>query len=196
MLCATPTRATSGSAGPTLYFSVRISCTRHINTLAAGIRVLPRAHCDGARVQDPAPSLNNHLTGVADRSRIPHSHLPASATAWPRSLKPAKLCLSLVEGRAAYAGPAANIPSPHRPNPDNSPRSFWCRFQAFVLLGMVVRAWLLLAGGDAGFRVRIAWLGVAVTGSIGATPPRASDDQARQAFKHEPQNGLVRTGAG
>ena len=85
-----------------------------LSRLASGSSVAPIA--TGSRVQDPSPSLNNHLTGVADRSRIPHSRLPASATAWPRSLKPAKLCLSLVEGRAAYAGPAANIPSPHRPN--------------------------------------------------------------------------------
>lgn len=41
----------------------------------------------------------------------------------------------------------------------------------------------------------IARLGAAVTGSAGATSPRGSNDQARQAFKSKPQDGLVGEGA-
>jgi len=39
--------------------------------------------------------------------------------------------------------------------------------------------------------LRLRW-----KGSAGATPPRGSNDQARQAVQHKPQQGLVRTGAG
>jgi hypothetical protein len=45
--------------------------------------------------------------------------------------------------------------------------------------------WCVLRG------LRLRW-----KGSAGATPPRGSNDQARQAVQHKPQDGLVRTGAG
>jgi len=52
-----------------------------------------------------------------------------------------------------------------------------------------------LASG-AGGGVRIAMLGVVIKGLVGATPPRGSDDQARQPFQHEPQDGLIGISAG
>ena len=45
--------------------------------------------------------------------------------------------------------------------------------------------WCVLRG------LRLRW-----KGSAGATPPRGSNDQARQAVQHKPQDGLARTGAG
>jgi hypothetical protein len=45
--------------------------------------------------------------------------------------------------------------------------------------------WCVLRG------LRLRW-----KGSAGATPPRGSNDQARQAVNYKPQDGHVRTGAG
>jgi large subunit ribosomal protein L13 len=129
--------------------------------------------------------------GPLGRKQMRNLHVYAGSEHPHQGNQPKILDVGALNEKNVANGPPRDVASP-----DNSPRSFWCRFQAFVLLGMVVRARCLRAGGDAGFGVRIAGLGVAVKGSIGATPPRASDDQARQAFKHEPQNGLVGTGAG
>jgi hypothetical protein len=66
----------------------------------------------------------------------------------------------------------------------------------FCLHGLVAQASGHPAGGEAGGGVLIARLEAAVAGSIGATPPRGSEDQTRQAFEREAQDGLVGTGAG
>jgi len=61
---------------------------------------------------------------------------------------------------------------------------------------VVVAAWIKLPA-----RASVRWcvlrgLRLRWKGSAGATPPRGSNDQARQAVQHKPQDGLVRTGAG
>lgn len=50
------------------------------------------------------------------------------------------------------------------------------------------------SGASVGSMVRDCGFGIAVKSMIGATPPRVSDDQARQVFKREPQDGLLSTG--
>jgi hypothetical protein len=61
---------------------------------------------------------------------------------------------------------------------------------------MVVAARLGTLADGASFGVRTAVLGAAVKGSIGAAPPRGSDDQSGQEPEYEPQDRLVGGGAG